>query len=158
MVRDEPAADPASCSQSGGTLRTAAAALATVLPELPPGRLADEVAATVEALDRVGAHLQVHAQQLAEVAAARRRLADRVAAAGLDLSGDRVVEPGGPVPVEVARRRLATAADLQRQADRLTARLGRARAGLTRALAEGTGALGAVRSRVRDDAGSARGH
>ncbi len=157
MVSEPGTGDPASCSRLGGALRSAAAALAQALADVSPRGWTGDVGATVQTLDRVGALLQVHAQELAEVAAARRRLAERVHAAGLTLRDGRVVEPSGPVPVQVARSRLAAEAELQEHAGRLASRLGRARAGLTRALDQAGVDLERVSTRLRRDVGAARG-
>ncbi|MEI2764873.1 MAG: hypothetical protein V9F82_04160 [Dermatophilaceae bacterium] len=156
-MSDSVPGDPASCSLLGGALRSAAAALAQALADVPPSGWTRDVGSTVETLDRAGALLQVHAQELAEVAAARRRLAERVDAAGLTLRDGRVVEPSGPVPVQVARSRLAAVTELQEHAGRLASRLGRARAGLTRALEQACVDLESVSTRMRADVGATRG-
>lgn len=128
-------ADPGSCSRLGGALRSGAAGLSAAAHPLSGEdgltRACDEVTA---ALDEVGSLLQVHAQELSEVAVAAERLAERVTAAGLVMQQWRVVEPYGLADPAVAQARRAVLPDLQGQAERIAAKLGRARAGLARGL------------------------
>lgn len=127
--------DPASCSRLGGVLRTIAARLGdTALqldPDCPQRRLLDEV---YPRLDTTGSKLQVHAQEIAELAVSTRRLEERVTAAGLLLDGLRVREPMGIVDVRDAERRIRASPSLQAHADRIASRLGRCRSDLIRHL------------------------
>lgn len=151
--------DPGSCSQLGGSLRSAAVRLLTMREEVA-GRLADlgragaaaslvdrvtaDLAlldAVVERLDAGGAALQRYAQELAEVGEDIRRLDRAVTAAGLVLDGLRVVEPWGVLATDLARQRERAQPALQQQADRLASRLGRARGVATRAMTDTTALL-----------------
>ncbi|MBK8757904.1 MAG: hypothetical protein IPM08_12460 [Actinomycetales bacterium] len=144
-----PAGDPASCSHMGGTLRRRAAGLAQAAYPLPAdsatGRLAGAVCAQV---DRAGRALQGYAQDLAEALATHERLAVRAAAAGLDVQGWRVVEPYGIVTVPTIQARREAAPDLQAALDRGNARLGRARAAVTRELQAAHAALAQIATRA----------
>jgi hypothetical protein len=168
-VIDGVTGDPGSCSQLGGSLRSAAVRLLTVREEVAErladlGRagssasLVDRVTAdlalldaVVERLDAGGAALQRYAQELAEVGEDIRRLDDAVTAAGLVLDGLRVVEPWGVLTTDLARQRERAQPALQQQADRLASRLGRARGVVTRAMTDTTALLAgaALRSRSR---------
>ncbi|MGB8381058.1 MAG: hypothetical protein WCG47_07350, partial [Dermatophilaceae bacterium] len=101
------AGDPGSISHLGGTLRTTAARLAEQADGLDPSgeqwRLVRQLAPR---LDEVGARLQLHAQELAELAVSARRLGDRAAETGLVLDGLRVREPLGIIDVRAAERRI----------------------------------------------------
>ncbi len=143
-------ADPAACSRLGGALRSLAQGLSEAAVELADGSLRRDVEATLSTLDMIGSLVQGHAQDLAEAAASRRRLDERARAAGLVVRDGRVVEPMGPVSADVARRRLAAQPGLQGQADRIASRLGKARAGLTRALERAESDLDACTARVTD--------
>jgi hypothetical protein len=68
-------ADPSSCSAVGGLLRSGAAALAARAAECPDSG-GPEVERIITHLDRVGAALHVHAQELAELATAWHRARD----------------------------------------------------------------------------------
>ena len=68
-------ADPASCSATGGLLRSGAAALAARAADCP-GEVDPEVQRLVTHLDRVGAAMHLHAQELAELGAAWQRAGD----------------------------------------------------------------------------------
>jgi hypothetical protein len=129
------AGDPASCSRLGGALRTTAARLGDSALDLDPGcpqrLLLDEV---YPRLDTTGSKLQVHAQELAELAVSTRRLEEQVTEAGLQLEGLRVLEPMGVIDVRDAERRIRARPSLQAQADRIAARLGRCRTDLVRHL------------------------
>lgn len=134
--------DPASCSHLGGTLLRAAAGLArTAYPldaDSATGRLS---AAVTTELDRAGRALQVYAQDLAEALATHERLSGRAAAAGLHVQGWRVTEPYGVVTLPTIQARREAAPDLQAALDRSNARLGRARAAVTRELQHAQQAL-----------------
>ncbi len=175
-------ADPASCSRAGGVLRTSAAELAGLAHELSgswrdqlhrrpdhadaPGHpayhrgpttpsaelpaLATELAAE---LDRAGSALQVHAQELAENAAALDRIAARADAAGLVLHGWEILEPYGLTGADDARQRRLALPDLQRQVDRVAQRLGRSRSNLQRVLNEVTPRLTELTDAVRAQTG-----
>jgi len=126
----------------GGALRTTAARLTQLAEGLEPSdvqRLL--VQRIVPDLDEVGSRLQLHAQELAELVVSARRLADRVADAGLVLDGLRVLEPLGIVNVRDAERRIRARPSLQAHADRIAARLGRSRAELIRQLAAASSRL-----------------
>lgn len=141
------AGDPGSISHLGGTLRTTAARLAEQADGLDPSgeqwRLVRQLAPR---LDEVGARLQLHAQELAELAVSARRLGDRAAETGLVLDGLRVREPLGIVDVRAAERRIRARPSLQAHADRIAARLGRSRAELVRALTAAGGELAQLTS------------
>lgn len=161
--------DPGSCSQLGGVLRSHAARLLALRTELververlrrEPGAAAvvadldadlQLLDAVVERLDAGGSALQRFAQELAAVADSVRRLEGAVRAANLEVEGLRVVEPWGVLTTELAQQRHRAQPDLQRQADRLASRLGRARTVTTRAMVEGTESLAtaAVAARTR---------
>jgi hypothetical protein len=166
-VIDGVTGDPGSCSQLGGALRSHAVRLLTFREELASRanrlrgdpasrdvvgdldallRLLDEVA---ERLDRSGAALQGFAQELAEIAEAVRRLDTLVQDAGLELDGLRVVEPWGVLTTELAQQRHRAQPDLQRRADQLASRLGRARIATTRVMTEGTQALALAATAAR---------
>lgn len=159
--------DPGSCSQLGGAFRSHAARLTVLRGELAERterlrrdpaeaeivadldadlRLLDTVA---DRLDASGSALQRFAQELAEIAEAVRRLGGETVAAGLELDGLRVVEPWGVLTTELAQQRHRAQPDLQRQADRLASRLGRARAATARAMVDGTAALAAAATTSR---------
>lgn len=151
--------DPGSCSQLGGSLRSAAVRLLALREEVAErladlrragaaGALVDRVAAdlalldaVVERLDAGGAALQRYAQELAEMGEDIRRLDRAVTAAGLVLDGLRVVEPWGVLTTDLARQRERAQPGLQQQADRLASRLGRARGVATRAMTDTTALL-----------------
>ena len=159
--------DPGSCSQLGGALRSHAARLLALRQELVEradrlrrdGASAEVVAeidaslslldTVAERLDASGAALQRFAQELAEIAESVRRLGEQVRTAGLELDGLRVVEPWGVLTTELAQRRGRAQPELQRQADRLASRLGRARIATARVMAEGTTALAAAATASR---------
>ena len=159
--------DPGSCSQLGGALRSHAARLLALRQELVEradrlrrdGASAEVVAeidaslslldTVAERLDASGAALQRFAQELAEIAESVRRLDEQVRTAGLELDGLRVVEPWGVLTTELAQRRGRAQPELQRQADRLASRLGRARIATARVMAEGTTALAAAATASR---------
>jgi hypothetical protein len=166
-VIDGVTGDPASCSQLGGALRSHAAQLLVLRSELAermerlhrePGEtaaVADLEAnlrlldAIVDRLDASGAALQRFAQELAEIAESVRRVEASVRAAGLKLDGLRVVEPWGVLTTELAQQRHRAQPDLQRQADRLASRLGRARVVTARVMVEGAQALAAAAMAAR---------
>jgi hypothetical protein len=166
-VIDGVTGDPASCSQLGGALRSHAARLATVRAELVErtDRLGREPAAAatvadlhadlrlldtvVERLDAGGSALQLFAQELAEIAEAVRRLDDDVRRVGLELEALRVVEPWGVLTTELAQQRHRAQPDLQRRADRLASRLGRARNAASRVMVDGTRSLAAAAAVAR---------
>ncbi len=161
--------DPGSCSQLGGSLRSAAVRLLTLREELHErvvdlrrtgaaasvvDRLTADLAlldAVVDRLDAGGAALQRYAQELAELGEDLRRLDRAVTDAGLVLDGLRVVEPWGVLTTELARQRERAQPALQQQADRLASRLGRARGVAARAMTESTALLSgaALGSRTR---------
>ena len=159
--------DPGSCSQLGGALRSHAARLLALRQELVEradhlrrdGASAEVVAeidaslslleTVAERLDASGAALQRFAQELAEIAESVRRLDEQVRTAGLELDGLRVVEPWGVLTTELAQRRGRAQPELQRQADRLASRLGRARIATARVMAEGSAALSAAATASR---------
>lgn len=135
MVTTLRGTDPGSVSRLGGLLRSAAATLTGDLVDLPAATpLARLVEATADQLDAIGAALQLHAQELAEAAAALSRLQERAATVGLVVADWTVSEPFGVVPADLAARRVAERPHLQAQADRLASRLARARAQLARQL------------------------
>lgn len=137
-----PGTDPGSVSHLGGVLRTTAATLAVQSAALSRGSAIDDLcAATVHGLDRVGAALQTHAQELAESAVALGQLEARARAAGLELQAWSVIEPFGPVPAQRAADRAEERPRLQAQADRLAAHLARSRAQLSRLLDDAHRAL-----------------
>ena len=145
-------ADPASCSRLGGALRSGAARLSARAHDLEPaGRAAAATQDVAARLDAVGAVLQAHAQELAELGAATERLSERVAAEGLVLDGWRVAEPFGVTEASTALRRQAARPGLQAQADRLASRIGRARAQVDRAVGDSTAGL-ALASRALGEA------
>jgi hypothetical protein len=165
-VIDGVTGDPGSCSQLGGTFRSHAARLAALRGELAERteRLRREGAAAtvtdldadmrlldavVDRLDAGGSALQRFAQELAEIAESVRRLEGDIVAAGLELDGLRVVEPWGVLTTELAQQRHRAQPDLQRQADRLAGRLGRARAATIRVMVDGTAALAAAATTSR---------
>ncbi len=150
MVSETFPADPAACSRLGGALRSLAQRLAEVAVDLADEALRRDVEATLSTLDMIGGLVQGHAQDLSEVAASSRRLAERAQAVGLQVSEGRVVEPLGPVSADAARRRLAAQPGLQGQADRIASRIGKARAGLTRALDQAGRDLEVCTARVSD--------
>lgn len=151
--------DPGSCSQLGGALRSQAARLVALRQELreraddlrrtsaSPAVVASvdadlsTIDAVVDRLDAGGVALQRYAQELAELGEGVRRLEQAVAAAGLELDGLRVVEPWGVLSTELAQRRNREQPELQRQADRLASRLGRARGVAARTMTEATAGL-----------------
>ena len=159
--------DPGSCSQLGGALRSHAARLLARREELvertdrlrgdpSAGDVVADLGASLHLLDTVaerldasGAALQRFAQELAEIAESVRRLGEQVRTAGLELDGLRVVEPWGVLTTELAQRRGRAQPELQRQADRLASRLGRARIATARVMAEGTTALAAAATASR---------
>lgn len=127
--------DPASCSHLGGRLLSGAAGLARTAYPLDSNSATGRMAAAVTGeLDRAGRALQVYAQDLAEALASHERLRVRAAAAGLEVQGWRVIEPYGVVTVPTIQARREAAPDLQAALDRSNARLGRARAAVTREL------------------------
>lgn len=130
-----PAGDPASCSHLGGTLRRRAAGLAQTAYPLESDSATGRLAATVSTeLDRAGRALQAYAQDLAEALATHERLSARATSAGLQVQGWRVTEPYGVVTMLATQARRDAAPDLQAALDRGNARLGRARAAVTREL------------------------
>ena len=159
--------DPGSCSQLGGAFRSHAARLTALRGELaerterlrrdpasaPTVADLDEdlrlLDAVVDRLDAGGSALQRFAQELAAVAESVRRLEGAVRAANLETEGLRVVEPWGVLTTELAQQRHRAQPDLQRQADRLASRLGRARAATTRVMVDGTAALAAAATTSR---------
>jgi hypothetical protein len=161
-VIDGVTGDPGSCSQLGGALRSHAARLLALRTELAeraarlrrdPGAAAvvadldTDLAlldAVVDRLDAGGSALQQFAQELAAVAESVRRLESAVRAANLEIEGLRVVEPWGVLTTELAQQRHRAQPDLQRQADRLASRLGRARTMTTRVMVESTQSLATV--------------
>jgi hypothetical protein len=166
-VIDGVTGDPGSCSQLGGALRSHAARLlarreelvertdrlrgdsasSDVVADLDASlRLLDTVA---ERLDVSGSALQQLAQELAEIAESVRRLDELARSAGLQLDGLRVVEPWGVLTTELAQQRHRAQPDLQRRADRLASRLGRARVATARVMVEGTTALAAAATASR---------
>lgn len=153
------AGDPASCSELGGTLRSHSARLLAQRQDLAERlsgvrsrrldpalvarfeadqRLLDEV---IDRVDEAGAALQRYAQELAQVAEARRRLERAVGAADLRLDGFRVVEPWGVLTAELAERRQQMLPELQQWSDRLASQLGRARGILQRTMRDATASL-----------------
>lgn len=150
MVSPPRATDPASCSQLGGSLRRIAGQLLSGAAELavadPTTTIIQEVAAR---LDAAGAALQSHAQEMAELAVAGDRLAQRVQQAGLELLGWRVVEPFGIASVDDAARRQAAMTGLQTQSDALAARTARVRGALERSLGEAQRGLAAAVATAR---------
>ncbi len=133
MVTVLPGADPASISRLGGILRTTAATLAADARELSPDSPTSTLTTVLaDRLDRVGAALHVHAQDLAEAAAAMVALHEQAAAAGLDVLGWSVLEPYGPVSADQVARRIIERPTLQARADRLSLRLARTRGQLAR--------------------------
>ena len=70
-------------------------------------------------------------------------------AANLEIEGLRVVEPWGVLTTELAEERHRAQPDLQRQADRLASRLGRARTVTTRVMVESTQSLATVAMAAR---------
>jgi hypothetical protein len=166
-VIDGVTGDPGSCSQLGGALRSHAARLLALREELADrtDRLrgdpsSSDVIADLDAslhlldtvaerLDASGSALQQLAQELAEIAESVRRLDELVRDAGLELDGLRVVEPWGVLTTELAQQRHRAQPDLQRRADRLASRLGRARVAAARVMAEGTAALTAAATASR---------
>ena len=159
--------DPGSCSELGGALRSHAARLLALRSELSEragvlrrdpaaGEVVAEIDASLvlfdtvaERLDASGSALQRFAQELAEIAESVRRLDEQVRGAGLELDGLRVVEPWGVLTTELAQQRGRAQPALQRQADRLASRLGRARIATARVMAEGTHALAAAATASR---------
>jgi hypothetical protein len=166
-VIDGGTGDPGSCSQLGGALRSQAARLLPLREELHErigdlrrtaapaglvGRLETDVAlldAVVDRIDAGGAALQRYAQELAELGEGIRRLEHAAAAAGLELDGLRVVEPWGVLSTELAQRRHRAQPELQRQADRLASRLGRARGVAARTMSETTALLASAAQAAR---------
>ncbi|MEO7236778.1 MAG: hypothetical protein ABIW80_15570 [Lapillicoccus sp.] len=159
--------DPGSCSQLGGSMRSAAARLVVLRDELhersadlrrtnAAPRVVDLVEADLRLLDAVvdrldvgGAALQRYAQELAELGEDIRRLEGAATDAGLELHGLRVVEPWGVLTTELARQRHRAQPALQQQADRLASRLGRARGLAARTMTESTGLLAAAAASAR---------
>lgn len=151
--------DPGSCSQLGGALRSQAARLRALREELREragdlrrttaaptfvARVEADVALLDTVVDRIdagGAALQRYAQELAELGESIRRLEHAATAEGLELDGLRVVEPWGVLTTEMAQQRNRAQPELQRQADRLASRLGRARGVATRTMTETTSLL-----------------
>jgi len=158
-VIDGVTGDPGSCSQLGGALRSQAARLLSLREELheraedlrrtgAPAALVTSVGADLALLDALvdriddgGAALQRYAQELAELGEGIRRLEHTATAAGLELDGLRVIEPWGVLTTELAQQRNRAQPELQRQADRLASRLGRARGVATRTMTESTSLL-----------------
>lgn len=98
--------------------------------------MAQLATATADQVDAIGSALQVHAQELAEAAAAYSRLQERAAALGLIVTDWTVTEPFGLIGSDVAARRGVERPQVQAQADRLASRLARGRAQLARQLAQ----------------------
>lgn len=101
--------DPGSTSALGGALRGNAMRLADLVDELSPTAHAVEVGrpdyaaserellgSTADELDRVGALLQQWTATTVESLARLRQLDHQLAAAGLEVSGNKVVEALGP--------------------------------------------------------------
>jgi len=137
MVTTLRGTDPGSVSRLGGLLRTTADTLSGDLAALPATSLLAQLAtATADQVDAIGSALQVHAQELAEAAAAYSRLQERAAALGLIVTDWTVTEPFGLIGSDVAARRGVERPQVQAQADRLASRLARGRAQLARQLAQ----------------------
>ena len=137
MVTTLRGTDPGSVSRLGGLLRTTADTLSGDLAALPAtSPLAQLATATADQVDAIGSALQVHAQELAEAAAAYSRLQERAAALGLIVTDWTVTEPFGLIGSDVAARRGVERPQVQAQADRLASRLARGRAQLARQLAQ----------------------
>ena len=106
MVTTLRGTDPGSVSRLGGLLRTTADALSGDLAALPAtSPLAQLATVTADQVDAIGSALQVHAQELAEAAAAYSRLQERAAALGLIVTDWTVSEPFGLIGSDVAARR-----------------------------------------------------
>ena len=114
MVSALPGSDPGSVSRLGGTLRSAATVLAGDAAYLRRDTpLVTLCEATAARLDEIGSALQVHAQDLAETAAALSRLHERASAAGLAIDGWSVIEPFGLVSAQAAAARQVQRPQLQ---------------------------------------------
>ncbi|OFE14622.1 hypothetical protein BA895_09725 [Humibacillus sp. DSM 29435] len=109
--------DPGSTSALGGALRGHALRLADLVDELTPtahavhaGRVDHAVAerdllvSTADELDRVGALLQQWTATTVDSLARLRQLDHQLAAAGLEVSGNKVVESLGPSRVDPDER------------------------------------------------------
>jgi len=151
MVSALPGSDPGSVSRLGGTLRSAATVLAGDAAYLRRDTpLVTLCEATAARLDEIGSALQVHAQDLAETAAALSRLHERASAAGLAIDGWSVIEPFGLVSAQAAAARQVQRPQLQAQADRIASQLARARAQLARRLTHAEGQLAAAAALARE--------
>ncbi|MDN5768780.1 MAG: hypothetical protein L0H96_25085 [Humibacillus sp.] len=124
--------DPGSTSALGGALRSNALRLADLVDELSPTPHAVEVGrpdhaaserellvSTADELDRIGGLLQQWTATTVESLARLRRLDQQLAAAGLEVSGNRVVEPLGPSRVDPDER-LRSRERLQELLNRVT--------------------------------------
>lgn len=150
--------DPAGCSRLGGLLRSRAAEVAGQVRELRSTAVDDprlerrlgQAEALAESLDRLGAAVQSHAQQITELSRAHQRLEDDVRRAGLVMDDWQVDEPAGPVPADAAVERRRHQAQLQRRATAFAADVARSRTALSRTCDEAQRTLAALATSIID--------
>ena len=156
--------DPGSTSALGGALRGHALRLADLVDELSPTPHAlhtarvdhaagerELLASTADELDRVGALLQQWTATTVDSLARLRQLDHQLAAAGLEVTGNKVVESLGPSRVDPDER-LRSRERLQELVNRVTS----ARAKELARLARELGASHTTLTRLADAARSAR--